>query len=221
MHHEVQVFVGTINRLFNDSDSPAEVIRSCFQKFPDWVNNEINNNKHSSRSNPKGMAAKLTRLTHKIATQLHLVTGSCTIYSSRTRRPVRKLLDTPTYSVELHEHIMNTTTFVKIQKHFSFARYNNPNNWYSVLLHHHRVWSSHEPNYRNLDVRSEVITEVLKIRVAIFRVVTQCGSAHTEDEGSKAPETFVSYRNTIPPLPHYAFMAWCLVNAQGQLYLYL
>jgi hypothetical protein len=25
----------------------------------------------------------------------------------------------------------------------------------------------------------------------------------------------------IPPLPHYAFMAWCSVKAQGQLYLYL
>jgi hypothetical protein len=25
----------------------------------------------------------------------------------------------------------------------------------------------------------------------------------------------------IPPLPQYAFMAWCLVKAQGQLYLYL
>jgi hypothetical protein len=23
-----------------------------------------------------------------------------------------------------------------------------------------------------------------------------------------------------PPLPQYAFMAWCLVKAQGQLYLY-
>jgi hypothetical protein len=38
------------------------------------------------------MAAKLTRLTHKIAIQLHLVAESCTIYSSRSRRPVRKLL---------------------------------------------------------------------------------------------------------------------------------
>jgi hypothetical protein len=26
---------------------------------------------------------------------------------------------------------------------------------------------------------------------------------------------------TIPPLPQYAFMAWCSVKAQGQLYLYL
>jgi len=41
------------------------------------------------------MAAELTRLTHKIAIQLHLVAASCTICSSRSRRPVRKLLDTP------------------------------------------------------------------------------------------------------------------------------
>jgi hypothetical protein len=41
------------------------------------------------------MAAKLTRLTHKTAIQLHLVAESCTICSSRSRRPVRKLLVTP------------------------------------------------------------------------------------------------------------------------------
>jgi hypothetical protein len=28
-------------------------------------------------------------------------------------------------------------------------------------------------------------------------------------------------RGAIPPLPQYAVMAWCLVKAQGQLYLYL
>jgi hypothetical protein len=44
------------------------------------------------------MAAKLIRLTHKIAIQLHLVAEICTICSSRTRRPVRKLLDTLSYS---------------------------------------------------------------------------------------------------------------------------
>jgi len=37
------------------------------------------------------MAAKLSRLTHRIATQLHLVTESCIICSSRSRWPVRKL----------------------------------------------------------------------------------------------------------------------------------
>jgi len=43
------------------------------------------------------MAAKLTTLTRKIATQLHLVAESSIICSSRSRRPVRKLLDTPPY----------------------------------------------------------------------------------------------------------------------------
>jgi hypothetical protein len=43
------------------------------------------------------MAAKLTRLTHKIAIQLHLAAESCTICSCRSRRPVRKLLDTTSY----------------------------------------------------------------------------------------------------------------------------
>jgi len=40
------------------------------------------------------MAVKLTRLIHKIAIQLYLAAESCTIFSSRARRPVRKLLDT-------------------------------------------------------------------------------------------------------------------------------
>jgi hypothetical protein len=42
------------------------------------------------------MAAKLTRLTHKIAIQLHL--ESCAICSSRSMRPVQKVLDTPSYT---------------------------------------------------------------------------------------------------------------------------
>jgi hypothetical protein len=43
------------------------------------------------------MAAKLTRLTHKMEIQLNLVTESSTIFSSRSRRSVWKLLDTPSY----------------------------------------------------------------------------------------------------------------------------
>jgi len=43
------------------------------------------------------MAAKLTRLTHKIAIQLHLVAESYIICSSRSRRPVRKLFETTSY----------------------------------------------------------------------------------------------------------------------------
>jgi hypothetical protein len=43
------------------------------------------------------MVAKLNILTHKIAIRLHLLAESRTICSSRSRRPVRKLLDTPSY----------------------------------------------------------------------------------------------------------------------------
>jgi len=42
------------------------------------------------------MTAKLTRLTHKMAIQLHLVAESCSS-SSRSGWPVRKFLDTPSY----------------------------------------------------------------------------------------------------------------------------
>jgi hypothetical protein len=45
------------------------------------------------------VAAKLTRLTHKMAIQLRLVAESCAICSSRSRLPVRNLLDTPSYSL--------------------------------------------------------------------------------------------------------------------------
>jgi hypothetical protein len=49
------------------------------------------------------MATKLTRLTNKIEIQLYLVAESCTICSSRSRRPVRKLLDTPSYVIKKKE----------------------------------------------------------------------------------------------------------------------
>jgi hypothetical protein len=44
------------------------------------------------------MVAKLTKLTHKIEIQLHLVAESCTSCSSCSRQPVRKLLYTPSLS---------------------------------------------------------------------------------------------------------------------------
>jgi len=45
------------------------------------------------------MAAKLTRLTHKIAIQLQLVAESSTVCSSHSRPSVRKLLDARSYIV--------------------------------------------------------------------------------------------------------------------------
>jgi hypothetical protein len=72
-------------------------IRWCIQTFPDWVDNEVTI-KTRWELTKRIMAEKITRLTHKIAIQLHLVAESCTICSSRSRRPVRKLLGTPSYS---------------------------------------------------------------------------------------------------------------------------
>jgi hypothetical protein len=47
------------------------------------------------------MAATVTRLTYKIAIQLNLMTEICTVCSSRSRRPVQKRLDTPSYIIHL------------------------------------------------------------------------------------------------------------------------
>jgi len=81
-------------------DIPSETsVRGCIQKFPDWVDNEIYAyfSYYLLRSNTKDYGGKPTRLTHEMATQLHLVAESCTICNFRSRRPVRKLLDTPSY----------------------------------------------------------------------------------------------------------------------------
>jgi len=58
-----------------------ERLRGCIQKFPDRVDNEVYayNNKHSLEATQRVMAAKLTRLTHKIALKLHSVAENCTI----------------------------------------------------------------------------------------------------------------------------------------------
>jgi hypothetical protein len=85
------------------------IMWGCIRKFPDWVDEEITliTINICWEATQRVMAAqltrlthkiaKLTRLTHKIAIPLHLVAESCTICSSRSRQPVRKLLDTPSY----------------------------------------------------------------------------------------------------------------------------
>jgi hypothetical protein len=61
------------------------------------------------------MAAQFTILTHKISIQLHLVAESCTICSSRSRRPVRKLLDTPSYSPQ-HSDLSYQLLWLHLQR---------------------------------------------------------------------------------------------------------
>jgi hypothetical protein len=74
-------------------------VRGCILKFPDWVITKYTLTTINARweATRRVMTAKLTRLTHTIAIQLHLVAESFTICSSRSRRPVRKILDRPSY----------------------------------------------------------------------------------------------------------------------------
>jgi hypothetical protein len=71
--------------------------RGSIQKFPDESITKYTLRKINTRCEVTQMvmAVKLTRPTHKMWIQLHLVAESCTICSSCSRRPIRKLLDTP------------------------------------------------------------------------------------------------------------------------------
>jgi len=65
------------------------------------------------------MAPKLTRLTHRIAMQLHLVEQNCITCSSRSRRPVRQLFDTPSHISYIRQgenRIMEINKIVKYKK---------------------------------------------------------------------------------------------------------
>jgi hypothetical protein len=67
-----------------------------------------------SEATQRVMAAKLTRLTHKIVIQLHLVAELYHLKFS-PRRPVRKLLDTSSYAlnfVNITFHSLNTITWL-------------------------------------------------------------------------------------------------------------
>jgi hypothetical protein len=58
------------------------------------------------------MTAKLTRLAHKIVIQLHLVAESWSICSSRSRRPVRRLLDKLSYGFyEQYKYFVQTILY--------------------------------------------------------------------------------------------------------------
>jgi len=61
------------------------------------------------------MAAKPTRLIHRIPIQLHLLAESCNICSSHSRQPVRKLLDTLSY---VHIFAIDTAP----NKHFTVGK---------------------------------------------------------------------------------------------------
>jgi hypothetical protein len=70
------------------------------------------------------MAAKLMRLTHKITIQLHLVAENCTTCSSRSRRPVRKLLDTLSYSFKKAKEYFESVVKLTVKVPLSYRQEN-------------------------------------------------------------------------------------------------
>jgi hypothetical protein len=99
---EAQLTLNRPNMHFVIHIKYLDIIRVCNQKFPDWVITKYTPIFGITRWKAKHrvMTAELSRLTHKIAMQLLLVAGSCTIYCSHSRRSLRQLLDTPSYGIK-------------------------------------------------------------------------------------------------------------------------
>jgi hypothetical protein len=99
----------------------------CIQKFPgeSITKYTLTFGITRSEATQRVMAAILTRLTHKIAIQLHLVAESCTICSSRSRRPVRKLLDTPSYTKQFpwKKQLDRVTSMMKFSRAISRVKW--------------------------------------------------------------------------------------------------
>jgi hypothetical protein len=71
------------------------------------------------------MAANFARLNHKIELQLHLGAESRTICSSLSRRPVRKLLDTPSYLCHVYYYSSASDCFLlKVKVKLSLCFFN-------------------------------------------------------------------------------------------------
>jgi hypothetical protein len=106
-----------------------QVIRGYIQTFPDWVDNKLYayNNKPSLKSNTKDYGVK----THYIDSQNSNINApsieSYTICSSRSRQPVRKLLDTPLYITTIKNNFDISTSGTKFRiETFRKSRSDNP-----------------------------------------------------------------------------------------------
>jgi hypothetical protein len=103
-YHNTEDLDMNIRKIFDWNTMENEPINSSSEKVYEGVSKSFRTESITkytltiintrSEATQRIMAAKLNILTHKIAIQLHLVAESCTVCSSRSRRPVRKLLDT-------------------------------------------------------------------------------------------------------------------------------
>jgi hypothetical protein len=118
------------------------------------------------------MAANLTRLTHKISIQLHLVAESCTTCSSRCRRPVRKLFRyTVVQPYSMMENIFPLATFICC--YFCFHLYDYTSGSPSLSRSSVTAWAvaSEVENNFPLKFQREILTVLL---ISIPQLIT-CG----------------------------------------------
>jgi hypothetical protein len=95
-----------------------------YPKVSGLSHNEIKTTTNTpGEATQSAIVAKLTRLTHKIAVQLHLVEHSSTICSSHSRQPVQKLQNTPSYTVLLHLMILFNTLCYEQAYRFGHSLY--------------------------------------------------------------------------------------------------
>jgi hypothetical protein len=91
---------------------PPVYIWGCNQKFPDWVYNEINNNKHSLRSNTKGYGGKI----HWTDSQNSDITSSCRKlyhlqFSLQAASP-----ETFVYTLMRPLHLVNVRNYLQVSR---------------------------------------------------------------------------------------------------------
>jgi hypothetical protein len=104
LQEKLSRFQSTFNERYLDveMDDSSETYRGVSKSFQTelimkYMLTTINTHQEATQ---RAMAEKLTRLTHKIVIQLHLVPKSSTICSSHSMWPVWKLLVTPLYVPE-------------------------------------------------------------------------------------------------------------------------
>jgi hypothetical protein len=116
------------------------------------------------------MAAKPTTMTYKIAIQLHLVAEGCTIWSSYSRWPVWKLLDTPSSKTKINMNTVliqleDNTVWSKDTFNFNFNSCSqfSLNSWHIrgtfcppppyLECHHHSFWKQRKGTRFHLPIR--------------------------------------------------------------------
>jgi hypothetical protein len=139
------------------------------------------------------MAVKLTTLTHKIAIQLRLVARSYAVCSSRSRRPVRKLLDTFPYKRWAMGWMIEVLVF-------------DSQRGLGIFL---------------FTTASRTVLGPTELPIQWVPGALSLGVKRPGCEADHSPPSSAEVKNawSCTSTPQYASMAWCLVKTQGQLYL--